>query len=147
MTKALQDKDYEELERVKAEYEELAERDLQQRQELEERGVIGHVDSGNASATTRQAMSVTEDTAQDIIGRMTAMQLGQQKMISLVTATTETLKSMMSGLGMTLSSVTEQLASSYLELREINENTALSAKSLVAIRSDINDIKSKIATL
>lgn len=104
------------------------------------------------SATVNSTMSITEDTGKAIDGRLTAIQIGQEEgnnitrqgfeQISILNAKFDSFFTMSSKKYTELAdNMLDIMASSYLELQEINENTGSSARSLVDINNTLADMK------
>jgi hypothetical protein len=109
------------------------------------------------SATSKSAASLTQDTAEELNGRFTAMQISMETMSGKSSVQADKLSAMDVKLGsmLTVSSDIKNiadenrqlLAQSYLELVEIRNNTGDSAKSLKNIESDIAQVKKNTAGL
>lgn len=111
---------------------------------------ISSSSSSSQSATSKGAASLTQDTAEELNGRFTAMQISMETMAGQSGMQTEKLSVMDVKLGsmLTISSdirnIADEnrqlLAQSYLELVEIRNNTGDSAKSLKEIKAGIDNI-------
>lgn len=115
-------------------------------------------DSATQQSATRKGLeSLTQEQGDELNGRFTALQLAGEKMavdmaeqtaqLTLLNATTADLRQMSENAHNTLSGIADQIAQSYLELQEINENTGQSAKALKAIQADIAEVKNNTAKL
>lgn len=115
-------------------------------------------DSATQQSATRKGLeSLTQEQGEELNGRFTALQLAGEKMavdmaeqtaqLTLLNATTVDLRQMSENAHNTLSGIADQIAQSYLELQEINENTGQSAKALKAIQADIAEVKNNTAKL
>lgn len=115
-------------------------------------------DSATQQSATRKGLeSLTHEQGEELNGRFTALQLAGEKIavdvaeqtaqLTLLNATTADLRQMSENAHNTLSGIADQIAQSYLELQEINENTGQSAKALKAIQADIAEVKNNTAKL
>ena len=94
------------LDELKTQYEDYV-RDAQEQVEfLRDEGIIQATEgSGTATSTVNSAMSVTEDTANEMVGRMTAMQMEVRSM------------------GLSLSAIGQTLSASNGMTAQISQNT------------------------
>ena len=114
-------------------------------------------DSAMQEASSKGLASLTQEQGDELNGRFTALQLAgeriaydntqQTEQLTLLNATTTDLKRMGEQTHNSLSGIADQIALSYLELQEINENTEQSAKALKAIQSDIAEVKKNTSKL
>ena len=114
-------------------------------------------DSAMQEASSKGLASLTQEQGDELNGRFTALQLAgeriaydnaqQTEQLTLLNATTTDLKRMGEQTHNALSGIADQIALSYLELQEINENTGQSAKALKAIQSDIAEVKKNTSKL
>lgn len=95
--------------------------------------------------------SMTEETADEMNGRLTALQVTGEQLrnytldikenISNMTQTVVDALKGFRGDNNVVSEIQEMIASSYIELREINTNTALAARLLVSIEENMGRVK------
>ncbi|MBQ0073646.1 MAG: phage tail tape measure protein [Prevotella sp.] len=126
---------------------------------------VDDISSSEARGSINAAKAMSEDTANELIGRITAVQLGVEriaaqdisigaaenallanldaKMNAYIEASRET---QAQGVGM-LESIQDILATSYIELRGINENTSAIVEPIRAMSSEISTMRNKIDTL
>ena len=114
-------------------------------------------DSAMQEASSKGLASLTQEQGDELNGRFTALQLAgeriaydnaqQTEQLTLLNATTTDLKRMGEQTHNSLSGIADQIALSYLELQEINENTGQSVKALKAIQSDIAEVKKNTSKL
>lgn len=115
------------------------------------------VSTSEASGSINSAKSMSEDTANELIGRLTAVQIGveagraiEQQIFASVEQelTLARLRNeMQAQSNLTLQSVETILADSYLELRGINENTGALVKPMQQMSAHISEIRDKVQSL
>lgn len=116
-------------------------------------------DTAEQEATGRGIASLTQEQGDKLEGRFSAVQLAtertanateiQTQEITLLNATMADFVNMMkqSQNSNSLDGIADQIALSYLELQDINENTSASAKYLKDIKADIAEVKKNTANL
>ncbi len=115
------------------------------------------VSTSEASGSINSAKSMSEDTANELIGRMTAVQIGveagraiEQQIFASVEqelVLARLRNEMQAQSNLTLQSVETILADSYLELRGINENTGALVKPMQQMSAHISEIRDKVQSL
>lgn len=108
-------------------------------------------------ASSKGLASLSQETGEELNGRFTALQLAgesikehniaQSETLSLINMTATDIKNMTARMENSLSGVADQISRCYIELQDINSNTADSAKVLKIIQSDIAEVKRNTANL
>lgn len=108
-------------------------------------------------ASSKGLASLSQETGEELNGRFTALQLAgesikeqniaQSETLSLINMTATDIKNMTARMENSLSGVADQISRCYIELQDINSNTADSAKALKIIQSDIAEVKRNTANL
>lgn len=146
----------EEMEARRNEYLDIVRRGEEERDAMFEALGLGD-SSGTAQATTSSAMSITEDTANDLVGRVTAVQIAVER----GNAVRDMESGMLTELNTHLASLVEQndergaiasesrdiLAKTLLELQYIRENTEMMVKPIQALATDMAGVRRKIDDL
>lgn len=113
--------------------------------------------SSESSGSINAAKGITDDTANELVGRVTAVQLteerlaaGQQQQFTAITQISGNVSAMVnqvSGIYNIADETRTILANSYMELQQINENTREIVKPIKLIQSDIAEVKRNISNL
>lgn len=108
-------------------------------------------------ASAISSTSLTQEQGEELSGRFTALQLAgevireqnvkQSEQLSMLNLTVSDIKSLSMNIHNSLGGIADQIALSYLELQQINENTGNSAKYLKDIKADIAEVKKNTANL
>lgn len=124
-----------------------------------EREFLDFARSGASSqnATSEGLQSLTQEQGEKLEGRFTALQLAGERIsdenvlqtqeLTLLNATTADLLRISQGTNNALNGIADQIAMSYLELQEINENGANTVKYLKDIKADIAEVKNNTSNL
>lgn len=115
-------------------------------------------DSSQEQQASRKGLeSLTQEQGEELNGRFTALQLAgekiaienelQTKELSLINITTTELLKLSQTANNALDGIAQDIANSYLELREINENTGETVKTLKTIQADIAEVKTNTSKL
>lgn len=116
------------------------------------------VSSSEASGSINSAKSMSEDTANELVGRVTAVQLGVEGIRTMQSAMLAEMNAKLAVAQVSqtkdasnnqnaLEGIRQILAESYIELRGINENTSEVVEPIKKIASDISDVKYKMKSL
>lgn len=113
--------------------------------------------SSSQSATSKSFQSMSQDTGEEISGRLTAVYEGELRLenqsviqtqsLNLLTAKADTILSVNTEVKNIADETRTILANSYLELVQISENTGNSAKYLKDIKADIAEVKKNTSKL
>lgn len=119
--------------------------------------VLKKQEDSEQEASGGVSSSLTQEQGAKLDGRFTALQLAgeaikdqnieQTTQLSLISATMNDFKSIASRIENTMSGITDQISQCYIELQDINDNTAKTATSLKSIASDIAEVKKNTANL
>lgn len=148
----------EELARLKSQYSSLTADMMKTRDEIAAITGYDDISSREANGTINSAKSMSEDTANELVGRVTAVQLGvenirttQTTMIANLQASVDAAREAVtlraSEQTNALEGIRGILADSYIELRGINENTSAVVEPIRSMASDISTMKTKIKNL
>lgn len=141
---------------IRRQNEEIANYSIQWRQAMEEAGIIQKKSSSSseASGSINTAKGITDDTANELVGRVTAVELteerlaaGQQQQFIAITQISGNISAMVnqvSGIHNIADETRSILANSYMELQQINENTREVVKPIKLMQSDIAEMKRKL---
>lgn len=141
---------------IRRQNEEIANYGIQWRQAMEEAGIIQKKSSSSseASGSINTAKGITDDTANELVGRVTAVELteerlaaGQQQQFIALTQISGNISAMVnqvSGIHNIADETRSILANSYMELQQINENTREVVKPIKLMQSDIAEMKRKL---
>lgn len=141
---------------IRRQNEEIANYGIQWRQTMEEAGIIQKKSSSSseASGSINTAKGITDDTANELVGRVTAVELteerlaaGQQQQFIALTQISGNISAMVnqvSGIHNIADETRSILANSYMELQQINENTREVVKPIKLMQSDIAEMKRKL---
>lgn len=145
-----------ELEELRSEYMDISDNALAKKKETLE--VLGLDEASSQQQSSRRTLQgMTQDQADNIDGRMTAIQIAVEAIrqaeaqngvnVALMTEQQWELISIEKSSSQTLLGIEEQLAKSYLELQTISENTGAIVAPIRLMQTDINDILNKIKNL
>lgn len=154
--KAMEDDELtpEEISRLQAKETALTDAMIAERDRIAD--IIGYddVSSSEASGSINTAKGITDDTANELVGRVTAVQLteerlaaGQQQQFIALTQISGNISAMVnqvSGIHNIADETRSILANSYMELQQINENTREVVKPIKLMQSDIAEMKRKL---
>lgn len=149
--------DEDELRSLRTKQEALVNEMIAKRDEIAAITGYDDVSTSEASGSINSAKSMSEDTANELIGRMTAVQIGveagraiEQQIFASVEQElilARLRNEMQAQSNLTLQSVETILADSYLELRGINENTGALVKPMQQMSAHISEIRDKVQSL
>lgn len=114
-------------------------------------------ESSSQSATSKGFQAMSQDTGEELNGRFTALQIAgeeiknqsiiQTQSLNLLTAKADAILSINTETKNIADETRDLIASSYLELVQISENTGNSAKYLKDIKTDIAEVKKNTSRL
>ncbi|MDE7081650.1 MAG: tape measure protein [Muribaculaceae bacterium] len=145
-----------EVEELRSDYKDITDSSIAKRDNIME---VLDLDEASAQqqSSRRTLQGMTQDTADNIDGRMTAILIAVEAIrqaegergvnIALMTERQWELISVEKASSQTLLGIEEQLAKSYLELQTISENTGAIVAPIRMMQSDINDILKNIKNL
>lgn len=117
----------------------------------------GYDSTYSQSASTGYSVSMSQETGDMLVGRATGIHEAMERLntkadernglLNVISAKTEEIKSISIEYRDIANDTRDIIANSYLELREINENTANSSKYLKVIRDDVTEIRNKTKNL
>jgi len=147
-----------EIKILKEQQEALTKKMLETRDYLASITGYDDVSSSEANGSVNSAKSMSEDTANELVGRVTAVQLGVEGIRALQASVLAEMNTKLAVAQVTqasaannnqnaLEGIRQILAESYVELRGINENTSEVVEPIRHMASDISDMKSKIKSL
>lgn len=137
-----------EAEELKNAQQSLADEMIAERDAMKD--AFGWSSTASQEASGRGFETMSQDTANELNGRFTALQIAGEEIerqVTLLNITTNDIKAIQAGIKDIAGGIQDQLASSYLELVAINENTGASAKYLKDIKSDIAEVKENTKNL
>lgn len=113
--------------------------------------LVGYDDTEPQKATINEERSLSEDTGSQIVGRLTAVQIGVESgnnkrdamiaQMSLMNTKVDDIRMSNVQIRDIADETRTILADSYMELKEINENTGKTARFLSEIQGDIRELK------
>lgn len=117
----------------------------------------GYNTAYSQSASTGYSVSMNQDTGDALVGRATGIQEGIERLnvkteesgrgLSLLSIKADEIKAISVERRDIANDTRNILANSYLELREINENTGNSSRYLKSIKDDVTEIRNKTKNL
>ena len=144
-----------EIENLVSREENLTQRMIAERDRLA--AITGYDDSyssSEAKGSINAAKSMSDDTANELVGRVTAVQLteerlaaGQQQQFIAITQISGNISSVAAQMPEMRNIADETrtiIANSYLELQEIRENTGAIVQPIQKMQKDISEIKTKL---
>ena len=144
-----------EIENLVSREENLTQRMIAERDRLA--AITGYDDSyssSEAKGSINAAKSMSEDTANELVGRVTAVQLtvervaaGQQQQsiaITQISGNISTMAAQMPEMRNIADETRTIIANSYLELQEIRENTGAIVQPIQKMQKDISEMKTKL---
>lgn len=145
-----------ELEDLRKEQQELAERILDERKAMAD--IFGwKSESTSQSSTSKGYQTMSQDTGEELSGRFTALQIAgeeiknqnaiQSQSLNLLTMKADDLLHVNTDMRNIADDTRNLIADSYLELVQISENTGNSAKYLKEIKADIAEVKKNTSKL
>ena len=119
--------------------------------------VTGYNSAYSQSASTGYSVSMSEDTGNALVGRATGIQEGVERLnmksdesnrvLNILYAKADEIRNISFEHRDIANDTRDIIANSYLELREINENTGNSSKYLKVIKEDVSEIRNKTKNL
>lgn len=147
----------EELNLLRKDWDDITQRGLSIRDSLSAITGYGSEKSTEQSATAKGVESITADQTDQLIGRVTAIQIGVENGNAMREQEVSAVNILNANLAQLVAANEEQtnkfdgiadiLAQSYLVQQDIRDNTGISAKALKVMQSDLADIKNKIKSL
>ena len=145
-----------ELEELRSDYMDISDNAMAKKKEAFE--VLGLDEASSQQQSSRRTLQgMTQDQADNIDGRMAAIQIAVEAIrqaeaqngvnVALMTEQQWELISIEKSSSQTLLGIEEQLAKSYLELQTISENTGAIVAPIRLMQTDINDILNKIKNI
>ncbi len=139
-----------EAQSIKEQYNEVVSNILSDRDELLKKFGFSTTSTESQSASTKSFESMSQDTANELNGRFTALQESNENINMSITELKGTIKELLSTNGEQVSISNEILtilAQSYLEIQQIRENTGEIVKPIKNISTRIDSISRKIENL
>lgn len=126
---------------------------------LREEGIIQNVDSKSTSQSSTRGVfeTMSQDTATELNGRFTALQIAgeeikaqnivQSQSLNILTMRTDNIISLQTETRNIADDTRSIIANSYLELQEIRENTGAIVKPIIQMQKDIAEVKQNTSRL
>ena len=146
----------EDMEELRKQYEEIVDAAVAERGKLAE--IFGWTgEATQQSASSRGFQSMSQDTGEELNGRFTALQIAgeeiknqniaQSESLSILNTRIDTISSTSSNIRDIASETRDIIASSYLELVQISENTGAIVKPVQQMQKDIAEVKKNTSKL
>lgn len=144
------------MEELRKQYEEIVDAAVAERDKLAE--IFGWTgEATQQSASSRGFQSMFQDTGEELNGRFTALQIAgeeiknqniaQSQSLSILNTRIDTISSTSSNIRDIASETRDIIASSYLELVQISENTGAIVKPVQQMQKDIAEVKKNTSKL
>lgn len=144
------------MEELRKQYEEIVDAAVAERGKLAE--IFGWTgEATQQSASSRGFQSMSQDTGEELNGRFTALQIAgeeiknqniaQSQSLSILNTRIDTISSTSSNIRDIASETRDIIASSYLELVQISENTGAIVKPVQQMQKDIAEVKKNTSKL
>lgn len=144
------------MEELRKQYEEIVDAAVAERDKLAE--IFGWTgEATQQSASSRGFQSMSQDTGEELNGRFTALQIAgeeiknqniaQSQSLSILNTRIDTISSTSSNIRDIVSETRDIIASSYLELVQISENTGAIVKPVQQMQKDIAEVKKNTSKL
>lgn len=144
------------MEELRKQYEEIVDAAVAERDKLAE--IFGWTgEATQQSASSRGFQSMSQDTGEELNGRFTALQIAgeeiknqniaQSQSLSILNTRIDTISSTSSNIRDIASETRDIIASSYLELVQISENTGAIVKPVQQMQKDIAEVKKNTSKL
>jgi chromosome segregation ATPase len=145
-----------EMEELRKQYEEIVDAAVAERNKLAE--IFGWTgEATQQSASSKGFQSMSQDTGEELNGRFTALQIAgeeiknqniaQSQSLSILNTRIDTISSTSSNIRDIASETRDIIASSYLELVQISENTGAIVKPVQQMQKDIAEVKKNTSKL
>ena len=145
-----------EMEELRKQYEEIVDAAVAERNKLAE--IFGWTgEATQQSASSKGFQSMSQDTGEELNGRFTALQIAgeeiknqniaQSQSLSILNTRIDTISSTSSNIREIASETRDIIASSYLELVQISENTGAIVKPVQQMQKDIAEVKKNTSKL
>ena len=146
----------EDMEELRKQYEEIVDAAVAERDKLAE--IFGWTgEATHQSASSKGFQSMSQDTGEELNGRFTALQIAgeeiknqniaQSQSLSILNTRIDTISSTSSNIRDIASETRDIIASSYLELVQISENTGAIVKPVQQMQKDIAEVKKNTSKL
>lgn len=146
-----------EINKLQKDWDNIVQRGVDLRDQVAAITGYGSKKTTEQSATAKGIESITADQADQLIGRVTAIQIGVENGNAMREQEVSAVNILNANLAQLVAANEEQtnkfdgiadiLAQSYLVQQDIRDNTGISAKALKVMQSDLADIKNKIKSL
>lgn len=144
------------MEELRKQYEEIVDAAVAERGKLAE--IFGWTgEATQQSASSKGFQSMSQDTGEELNGRFTALQIAgeeiknqniaQSQSLSILNTRIDTISSTSSNIRDIASETRDIIASSYLELVQISENTGAIVKPVQQMQKDIAEVKKNTSKL
>lgn len=144
------------MEELRKQYEEIVDAAVAERDKLAE--IFGWTgEATQQSASSKGFQSMSQDTGEELNGRFTALQIAgeeiknqniaQSQSLSILNTRINTISSTSSNIRDIASETRDIIASSYLELVQISENTGAIVKPVQQMQKDIAEVKKNTSKL
>lgn len=144
------------MEELRKQYEEIVDAAVAERDKLAE--IFGWTgEATHQSASSKGFQSMSQDTGEELNGRFTALQIAgeeiknqniaQSQSLSILNTRIDTISSTSSNIRDIASETRDIIASSYLELVQISENTGAIVKPVQQMQKDIAEVKKNTSKL
>ena len=144
------------MEELRKQYDEIVDAAVSERNNLAE--IFGWTsESTQQSASSKGFQSMSQDTGEELNGRFTALQIAgeeiknqniaQSQSLSILNTRIDTISSTSSNIRDIASETRDIIASSYLELVQISENTGAIVKPVQQMQKDIAEVKKNTSKL
>lgn len=144
------------MEELRKQYEEIVDAAVAERDKLAE--IFGWTgEATQQSASSKGFQSMSQDTGEELNGRFTALQIAgeeiknqniaQSQSLSILNTRIDTISSTSSNIRDIASETRDIIASSYLELVQISENTGAIVKPVQQMQKDIAEVKKNTSKL
>lgn len=146
----------EDMEELRKQYEEIVDAAVAERDKLAD--IFGWTgEATHQSASSKGFQSMSQDTGEELNGRFTALQIAgeeiknqniaQSQSLSILNTRIDTISSTSSNIRDIASETRDIIASSYLELVQISENTGAIVKPVQQMQKDIAEVKKNTSKL
>lgn len=146
----------EDMEELRKQYEEIVDAAVAERDKQAE--IFGWTgEATHQSASSKGFQSMSQDTGEELNGRFTALQIAgeeiknqniaQSQSLSILNTRIDTISSTSSNIRDIASETRDIIASSYLELVQISENTGAIVKPVQQMQKDIAEVKKNTSKL
>ena len=145
----------EDMEELRKQYEEIVDAAVAERGKLAE--IFGWTGEATQQSASSRGFHMSQDTGEELNGRFTALQIAgeeiknqniaQSESLSILNTRIDTISSTSSNIRDIASETRDIIASSYLELVQISENTGAIVKPVQQMQKDIAEVKKNTSKL